>query len=110
MMLALIPLFDENMAVKAYSVFSQRHNFLLNPNKLGTGQNDGSARVAGLELIEMMGIETLSEDKEIFVPVSNISIFSDVENQCSAPHNRIVFLLDNTIPPVDMYINLIREL
>ncbi len=110
MLLALIPLFDENMAVRAYSVFSQRHNYLLNPIMLGTGQNDGSAIVDGLELIESMGIETLSEDKEIFVPVSNISIFSDVENQCSAPHKRIVFLLDNTIPPVEMYVKRIREL
>lgn len=110
MLLALIPLFDENMAVKAYSVFLQRHNYLLNPIMLGTGQNDGSALVGGLELIESMGIETISEDKEVFVPVSNISIFSDVESQCSAPHSRIVFLLDNTIPPVEMYINRVREL
>ena len=78
MLLALIPLFDENMAVRAYSIFSQKDNFFLNPMKLGTGRNDGAARVEGLELIENMGIETLSEDKEIFVPVSNISIFSDV--------------------------------
>lgn len=110
MLLALIPLFDENMAVKAYSVFSQKDNFLLNPMMLGTGRNDGAAAVQGLELIESMGIETISDDKEIFVPVSNISIFSDVENQCSAPHSRIVFLLDNTIPPIDMYVKRICEL
>lgn len=82
MLLALIPLFDENMAVKAYSVFSQRHNFLLNPRLLGTAQYDGSAVVEGLELIQSMGIETISEEAEIFVPVTNISIFSDVESQC----------------------------
>lgn len=110
MLLALIPLFDENMAVKAYSVFSQKDNFLLNPMMLGTGRNDRAPVIEGLELIENMGIETLSEDREIFVPVSNISVFSDVENQCSAPHSRIVFLLDNTIPPIDMYIRRIREL
>lgn len=110
MLMALIPLFDENIAVKAYSVFSQRDNFLLNPMMLGTAINDGAAAVNGLELIERMGIETISEDTEIFVPVSNISIFSDVENQCSAPHNRIVFLLDNTIPPIDMYVKRVREL
>lgn len=110
MLMALIPLFDENIAVKAYSVFSQKENFLLNPMMLGTRINDGAAAVNGLELIERMGIETISEDTEIFVPVNNISIFSDVENQCSAPHSRIVFLLDNTIPPVDMYIKRVREL
>lgn len=110
MMLALIPLFDENMAVKAYSVFSRKDNFLLNPMMLGTRQNDGAALVEGLELIESMGIETLSEDKEIFVPVSNISVFSDLEAQCSAPHERLVLLLDNTIPPIEMYVERLREL
>lgn len=110
MMLVLIPLFDEHMAVKAYSVFSRKDNFLLNPMMLGTAQNDGAAVVEGLELIESVGIETLSEDKEIFVPVSNISVFSNVEEQCSAPHERVVFLIDNTIPPVEMYVNRLREL
>lgn len=110
MLLALVPLFDENMAVRAYSIFSQKDNFFLNPMMLGTGRNDGAAVVEGLELIESMGIETLSEDKEIFVPVSNISVFSDVESQCSAPHGRIVFLIDNSIPPVEIYVNRLREL
>ena len=110
MFLALIPLFDENMAVKAYSIFSQKDNFFLDPMMLGTRRNDGAGAVEGLELIERMGIETLSDDREIFVPVSNISIFSDVENQCSAPHDRIVFLIDNTIPPLDTYVKRLSEL
>lgn len=110
MLLALIPLFDGNMAVTAYSVFSQKDNFFLDPMMLGTRQNDGATAVEGLELIRTMGIGTLSEDKEIFVPVSNISVFSDVENQCDAPHDRIVFLLDNTIPPMEMYISRLKEL
>ena len=110
MLLAMIPLFDENMTVKAYSVFSQKENFLLNPRMLGTAQYDGATTVEGLELIEEMGIETISEDTEVFVPVTNIAIFSDVENQCHAPHDRIVFLIDNTIPPVEMYVKRIREL
>lgn len=110
MLMALVPLFDENMAVKAYSIFSQKDNYFLNPMLLGTGQNDGTAMVEGLELIETMGIETVSEDKEIFVPLGSISVFSDVESQCSAPHHRIVFLIDNTIPPIPTYIERLREL
>ena len=110
MFLALVPLFDENMAVRAYSIFSQKDNFFLNPMMLGTGQNDGAARVEGLELIESMGMETLSEDKEVFVPVNNISVFSDVESQCSAPPGRTVFLIDNTLPPVAIYVDRLREL
>ncbi len=110
MLMALIPLFDENMAVKAYSIFARKDNYFLNPMKLGTSRLDGAAIVDGLEMIEGMGMETISEDKEIFVPVTNISVFSAVEEQCSAPRGRIVFLIDNTIPPIDMYVNRLREL
>lgn len=110
MLVTLIPLFDENMAVRAYSLFSQKDNFLLNPRLSGFAQYDGAARVEGLEVIQNMGIRTLSADKEVFVPIGNVSIFSDVQEQCKAPHERLVFLIDNTIPPVDMYINRLKEL
>lgn len=110
MLLVLVPLFDENMAVKAYSIFSQKNNLLLNPMLLGTGQLDGAARIPGLEVMQSMGMETLSEDKEVFVPISNISIFAEIEKQCDAPHERIVLLIDNTIPPIEMYIKRLKEL
>lgn len=110
MLLALVPLFDENMAVKAYSIFSQKNNYLLNPSMLGSGRLDGAASIPGLEMIQKMGIETLSSDKEVFVPISNIAIFADIEGQCDAPHERIVLLIDNTIPPVEMYLNRLKEL
>ena len=29
MLVALVPMFDENLAVKAYSIFVQKNNFLL---------------------------------------------------------------------------------
>jgi len=110
MLVALVPLFDENMAVRAYSVFTQKNNYLLNPLMLGTGQYDGAANIAGLELIQSMGIETLSEDKEVFIPISNINVFADIEGQCNVPHERIALLIDNTIPPIEMYVNRLREL
>lgn len=110
MLLTLIPLFDENMTVSAYSIFAQKHNYFLNPMLLGTGQNDGAVRVEGLELIQNVGIETLSDGKEIFVPVTNMSIFADLESQCTEFPERIVFLIDNTFPPVEMYINRLKEL
>ena len=72
MLVTLIPLFDENMAVSAYSLFSQKKNYFLNPSLLGAGFHDGAAYVDGLELIQSMGIETLSADKEVFIPVGNI--------------------------------------
>lgn len=110
MLLALIPLFDEKMAVRAYSIFSQKDNYLLNPLSQATALYDGAARVPGLDVIQSMGIETLSDDKEVFVPITNISVFSDIAGQCDAPHERIALLIDNTIPPIDMYVNRLEEL
>ncbi len=110
MLVVLVPLFDENMAVSAYSVFTQKNNYLLNPIMLGTAQFDGAAQVAGLELLQNIGIETLTGGKEVFVPLTNVSIFADVESQCDQPHDKIVFLLDNTIPPIEMYVNRLKEL
>ena len=64
----------------------------------------------GLEVIENMGIETISSDKDIFVTINNISIFTDIENQCKAPHHRIVLLFDNKITPDEAYVNRLHEL
>ena len=111
MLATLIPLFDNTLTVKAYSVYAQKTNMLLNPSLLGTGMRDGSGNIVGFEVIDSMGIETISEDKEIFVPVNNISIFTDINEMCGEiPHERIVILLDKSIKCEDMYINRIAEL
>ena len=110
MLVTLVPLFDETMTVQAYSLFTQKKNHLLTPSLLGTGSNDGAADIAGLDLIESIGIETLSMDKEIFVEVNNISIFSDIAGQTQTPHDRLVLLANNTIKPDEMYINRFKEL
>lgn len=110
MLVTLIPMFDENMAVGAYSLFTQKGNLFLNPSIMGTGQNDGASRINGLEVIQSMGIDTLSSDKLIFVPVNNISVFADIDSQCNAPHERLTLLMNNTIQPADIYINRLKEL
>ena len=110
MLVSIIPLFDEDIAVRAYSLFVQKKNYFLNPNLLGGEQFDGAGHVDGLEVIDNMGMETLSNDAEVFVQVSNISVFSDIENQCNAPHERVVLLLDNTVLPSDMYLDRLKAL
>lgn len=110
MLVTLIPLFDEKMTVKAYSLFTQKKNNFLEPNFWGTAVNDGANRIAGLEIIQSMGIETLSAENEVFVTVNNISVFADIESQCDAPHERLVLLIDNRIPPEEMYVKRLKEL
>ena len=83
MLLTLVPLFDEKMAVCAYSFFTQRENYLLNPLLLGTAQFDGASQITGLELIQKMGIDTLSQGKEIFVPITLKPIFTELKKPLS---------------------------
>ena len=110
MLVTLIPLFDENMSVRAYSLFAQKKNLFLNPSLQGTGQNDGASQIPGLDMIRSVGIETISDGKEVFVAVNNISLFSDIDAQCQTARERIVLLLDNTILPKEIYINRLKEL
>lgn len=110
MLATLIPLFDEEMSVRAYSLFTQKKNFLLNPSFQGTGSNDGASNVTGLEVIENMGLESVSAQKEVFVAVNNISIFSDTLQKSTLPHERLILLTDNSIVPQDIYINRLRSL
>lgn len=110
MLVTLIPLFDENIKVSAYSLYTQKANFLLHPNLLGSGSNDGAAQIEGFELILNMGLETLSPAKEIFVPVNEISIFSDIPAQCGLPHEFFVLLLKGNIPCTPMYIDRVKVL
>ncbi|MCQ2523879.1 MAG: HDOD domain-containing protein [Lachnospiraceae bacterium] len=106
----LLPLFDDKMAVKAFSLFAQKGNFLLNPSMLGTGANSGIGQIDGLDVIDTMGIETLSSDADIFVSVNDISIFADIEAQCKAPSSRIVLLIDKAVLPQEIFIERIKTL
>ena len=110
MLLTLVPMFDENIAVNAYSVFTQKDNMFLNPLSQVTGVYDGATYVQGIEAVNSMGIETLSGDKMVFVPVTNVSIFSNIEEQCKVAHVKVALLIDRTVPPVDTYVNRLKEL
>lgn len=110
MMLTLIPFFDRNMSVSAYSLFTRKNNFLMNPSLLGSRQFDGAAYVDGLELIQELGTTTLSGGKPIFVSLNNISIFSSLESECKNTNHALILLIDQTFPPVSMYTDRIREL
>ena len=101
MLSTLIPLFDENMNVKAYSLFTLKDNYLLNPRSIGTGANDGAGYIAGLEVLNSIGLETLSDDREVFVEVNHISIYADIAAQCTVPNDRVVLLLSTQIEPTD---------
>jgi EAL and modified HD-GYP domain-containing signal transduction protein len=110
MLATLMPLFDEKMEVCAYSVFAQKENYLLNPSLLGVGRLDAASNIDGLEIINTMGLETVTDDKSVFVEVNNISIFTDIPELCKAPHEKVVLLIDSEVTPTDNYVDRIAAL
>lgn len=110
MLATMMPLFDGQKAVKAYSLFAQKENFLRNPSLLGTGSLDGAGNINGLDVIENMGIETLDDDQLIFIEISKISAFLPIDEMCSVDHSRIVLLANQTIPAEEAYIKRFQQL
>lgn len=110
MLATLIPLFDDKMAVCAYSIFAQRKNLLLQPSFAGGSRFDGAGNVVGLDIVDNIGIDNLVDDREVFIEINNISVFADIKTQCKAPHDKLVLLLDSSIVPEENYVNRLKEL
>ena len=110
MLATMMPLFDGNKAVKAYSLFAQKENFLRNPSLLGTGSLDGAGNINGLDVVDSMGINTLSDDQVFFIEITKVSVFSSIDELCHVPNDRIVLLADQTIPAEEMYIKRFQQL
>lgn len=110
MLATLIPLFDENVNVAAYSLFTLKDNYLLNPRSIGTGQNDGAGNISGIEIINSLGLETIADDREVFIEINHISIYCDIAQQCKAPHDKIVLLLSTRIRPTEEIVARLTEL
>lgn len=111
MLVTLIPFFDKDMKVSAYSLFSQKENYLLNPDLQGIAMLNGAGRIDGLEVIENIGLDTLVPNTDVFLPIGPINIFSDIESQVDARmRSRLVLLFDNTITNTEDYRKRLGEL
>lgn len=111
MLATLIPFFDKDLRVFAYSLFSQKEDLLLNPGMQGFRRHDGAGTVNGLDLINDMGIDTLANEVDVFVPVGNIAVFSpDVLDAVRALKKRIILLFNHEIKPEEAYLERLKEL
>lgn len=110
MLATLIPFFDKDMKVSAYSLFSQKENYLLNPELQGSAVLSGSGRVSGLDILHNIGIDTLSPDTNVFLPIGPINIFSDIEAQAEDMKDRLVLLCDNSIANTEDYRKRLKQL
>jgi len=94
MLVTLIPLFDEQMSVRAYLLHTQKTNSFS-----GVAVQAGDMDIPGIEIIESIGIDTLSPDSDVFIPVSRVALFSDIASLCESYIDRVVLLIDKGCTP-----------
>lgn len=110
MLVTLIPLFDESMSVRAYSISSQKGNSFLDPSIMSSSAMYDSISNPGFDVINALGVSTLSKGSELFVPITSVSLFSDISDQCDAEHDRLVLVIDNTVEPEFQFVERIMIL
>lgn len=110
MLVTLVPLFDKELRVCAYSLFVRKNNNLLNPTLQGIERFVEETKIDGLEVLDEIGIDTLSPDTPVFMPMSKIAIFSDIASMSHAPHDRLVLFIEENMPADQAYIKRLTEL
>lgn len=113
MLVTLVPLFDENMVVQAYSLFTQRDHYMSHPELEEAGKyvkEQGDDVVEGLEIIDHVGAYTLVENKDIFVTLRDRACLSVLGQEHEISPERVVFIIDHTFPLEKEYLDTLREL
>ncbi|MBE5904213.1 MAG: HDOD domain-containing protein [Pseudobutyrivibrio sp.] len=110
MLATLVPLFYEDMSVASYCLYAQKENMFEHPHLLGAGKYDGAGSIVGIEVFDSISESDLIDNCSIIIPINNISLFSNIEQQLTRFHGRIMLLLDQSIKPEDSYSKRIVDL
>ena len=104
MLATLVPLFYEDMSVASYCLYAQKENMFERPHLLGAGKYDGAGSIVGIEVFDSVSEDDLVANCNILIPINNISLFSNIEEQLQKGFDgRIVLMVDNSIKPEDSY-------
>jgi EAL and modified HD-GYP domain-containing signal transduction protein len=104
-----VPLFNTGIAVEAYYFRLQKGNDIIQSSRT-TGVLDGAMNSPALETLNLVGLEAFTMGKPVFVPIDNFMLLANLENQCTQPADKIIFLLDGDIRVEDDTIAAIARL
>ncbi|SFI15402.1 EAL and modified HD-GYP domain-containing signal transduction protein [Pseudobutyrivibrio sp. OR37] len=110
MLATLVPLFYEDMSVASYCLYAQKENLFEKPHLLMAGKYDGAGSIVGLEVFDSVSEDDLVANCSIIVPINNISLFSNIEQQLTGFVGRIILLVDQTIKPEESYNKRLQDL
>lgn len=103
MLATLVPLFYEDMSVASYCLYAQKENMFENPHLLAAGKYDGAGSIVGIEVFESVSEDDLVANCSIIIPINNISLFANIEQQLTGFDGRIVLLMDQSLKPEESY-------
>ncbi|MBQ7147904.1 MAG: HDOD domain-containing protein [Pseudobutyrivibrio sp.] len=103
MLATLVPLFFEDMSVASYCLYAQKENMFENPHLLASGKYDGAGSIVGIEVFESVSEDDLVANCDIIIPINNISLFANIEQQLTGFDGRIVLLMDQSLKPEESY-------
>ena len=104
-----VPLFDANMAVKAYELRYQPSEKLF-----GLAQSyetyDSATYSPGIDLLNLVGLEPFTGGKPIFIALNKFLLLSESYKSCQINPAQVVFILSTDIMPDPEYLNKCIEL
>lgn len=103
MLATLVPLFYGDMSVASYCLYAQKENMYERPHLLGAGKYDGAGSIVGLEVFDSVSEDDLVANCSIIIPINNISLFSNIEQQLKGFDGRIILMIDQSIKPEESY-------
>ncbi|MCR4694324.1 MAG: HDOD domain-containing protein [Pseudobutyrivibrio sp.] len=103
MLATLVPLFFEDMSVASYCLYAQKENLFENPHLLGTGKYDGAGSVVGIEVFDSVSESDVVVGSQIIIPINNISLFANIEEQCKSFKCKVMLMIDQSIKPENSY-------
>jgi EAL and modified HD-GYP domain-containing signal transduction protein len=109
MLVSVTPMFDSRMAVQAYYFIVRKANNLV-LDAQSSKVLDGVLNSLSLNVINSVGLDALTSGNPVFIPIHPIAMFADLSVQCTEPPEKIIFTLDNSMEPTELYITKMKEL
>lgn len=98
MQIVAVPLFDADMNVESF-MFRYRIGNDLFSSTQATSVFDSVGRSPVLDTLKVVGLEAFTLGKNIFVPISHITLLGDLDSQCNEPPGRVIFLFEEPFKP-----------
>ena len=97
------PLFSNKKEVEGYLMAAQYGNAILESTK--SNPLDRAMDSPFIDFMNEVGLDALTQDKPVFIPITQIQLATDLDNKIKENKGNIIFLLDERIVFSDMTVS-----